>query len=147
MTISDQFNQVLREWTEVFMRRSMHDFKRFMDENGLSPSQVNALMQLHHCGDCGISDIGAHLGVTSAAASQMVDRMVQQGLFERSEDSQDRRIRHVALTTQGKQLIEGGIEARRHWLEQLTSTLTPEHQAAIIAALTLLTESARKLDV
>ena len=67
MTISDQFNQVLREWTEVFMRRSMHDFKRFMDENGLSPSQVNALMQLHHCGDCGISDIGANLGETSAA--------------------------------------------------------------------------------
>lgn len=28
MTISDQFNQVLRDWSETFMRRSMHDFVR-----------------------------------------------------------------------------------------------------------------------
>jgi len=32
---------VLHEWVKVFMQRSMSDFKRFMDETDLSPSQVN----------------------------------------------------------------------------------------------------------
>ena len=81
MPTTEQFTRAFHEWSEVFMRRSMRDFKRFMDDSGLSPSQINALMRLHYRGKCGVSDIGEHLGVTNAAASQMVDRMVQLGLF------------------------------------------------------------------
>jgi DNA-binding MarR family transcriptional regulator len=146
MTSAEDFTRVLRDWSEVFMHRSMHDFKRFMDDSGLSPSQINALMRLHHGGQCGVSDIGGHLGVTNAAASQMVDRMVQLGLFTRSEDSVDRRVKQIALTPEGRALVEAGVEARRRWLEELTTTLTPEEQEAIVAALTLLTSAARRLD-
>ena len=56
------------EWAEVFMHRSMGDFKRFMDESGLSPSQVSTLMHLHYGRQCGVSDIGQHLGVTHSSA-------------------------------------------------------------------------------
>ena len=31
--------EVIHEWSEVFMRRSGRDFKRFMDETGLSFSK------------------------------------------------------------------------------------------------------------
>ena len=146
MPTTEQFTHVLHEWSDVFMRRSMRDFKRFMDDSGLSPSQINALMRLHYRGKCGVSDIGVHLGVTNAAASQMVDRMVQLGLFTRSEDSADRRVRQVALTPEGRLLVEAGVEARRRWLEELTTTLTPEEQEAIVAALILLTSAAQRLD-
>jgi DNA-binding MarR family transcriptional regulator len=146
MPSTEQFTRALHEWSEVFMRRSMRDFKRFMDDSGLSPSQINALMRLHYRGRCGVSDIGEHLGVTNAAASQMVDRMVQLGLFTRSEDSADRRVRHIALTPDGRSLVEAGVEARRRWLEELTTTLTPAEQEAIVAALILLTSAARRLD-
>ena len=44
------FSEVMGEWAEVFMHRSFRDFKRFMDEAGLSPSQANALMRLYHGG-------------------------------------------------------------------------------------------------
>jgi DNA-binding MarR family transcriptional regulator len=117
-----------------------------MDDSGLSPSQIGALMRLHHKGRCGVSDIGEHLGVTNAAASQMVDRMVQLGLFSRNEDIIDRRVRQVSLTPEGLALVEAGVEARRRWLEELTTTLTPQEQEAIVAALTLLTSAARRLD-
>lgn len=146
MISTEQFTHVLHDWAEVFMHRSMRDFKRFMDESGLSPSQINALMRLHYGGKCGVSDIGGHLGVTNAAASQMVDRMVQLGLFTRSEDSADRRVKQIALTPEGRALVEAGVEARRRWLEELTTTLTPEEQESIVAALTLLTSAARRLD-
>jgi DNA-binding MarR family transcriptional regulator len=146
MPSTEQFTRALHDWAEVFMHRSMRDFKRFMDESGLSPSQINALMRLHYGGKCGVSHIGEHLGVTNAAASQMVDRMVQLGLFTRSEDSADRRVRKVALTPEGRALVEAGVEARRRWLEELTTTLTPEEQEAIVAALIILTSAARQLD-
>ena len=77
------------------MRRSFRDFKRYMDESNLSPTQVNALMYLYYHNMGGVSDLGDHMGISNAAASQMVDRLVQAGLFERTECLEDRRIKEM----------------------------------------------------
>ncbi len=136
--------EVIHEWSEVFMHRSGRDFKRFMNETGLSFSQLSVLMRLKHGGSSGVSEIGDQLGVTSAAASQAVDRLVHLGLIERTEDPEDRRAKRLALTQKGSALIEKGVEARSKWIEGLTDALTPEQQNMIISALTLLTDAARK---
>jgi DNA-binding MarR family transcriptional regulator len=146
MQSSKQLTAVIREWSEVFMHRSGRDFKRFMDETGLSFSQISILMRLMHEGSSGVSEIGDQLGVTNAAASQSVDRLVQLGLIERTEDPEDRRAKRLNLTHKGRALINKGIEARGKWIEGLTDALTPEQQNMIISALTLLTEAARKMN-
>jgi DNA-binding MarR family transcriptional regulator len=145
MSTSKQFSEVLREWTETFMHRSFHDFKRFMDESGLSSSHVNALMRLYHGSACGVSDIGDHMGITNAAASQMVDRLVQMGLLARAENPNDRRVKQLTITDQGRALVEQGVEARSRWMAELTNALTPEQQKEITSALVILTEAARKM--
>jgi DNA-binding MarR family transcriptional regulator len=143
MSPTKELTEVIREWSEVFMRRSGRDFKRFMDETGLSFSQLNVLMRLYHGDNSGVSEIGEQMGVTSAAASQAIDRLVLQGLIERTEDPTDRRAKRLALTLKGRTLIETGIEARSRWVEDLTDALTLEQQSLTISALTLLTEAAR----
>ena len=144
MSPTKALTEVIREWSEVFMHRSMHDFKRFMDETGLSFSQISILMRLLHGGKSGVSEIGGQLGVTNAAASQAVERMVQLGLIERTEDPSDRRAKKLALTPEGRRLIEQGIEIRSQWIEGVTDALTPEQQGMIISALTLLTAAAKE---
>lgn len=146
MTLSDQFNQVLRTWSETFMRRSMHDFVQFRRDSGLTMAQISTLFRLHHEGMCGVTDVGEQLGVTNAAASQMVDRLVSQGLVERSEAPQDRRAKQLTLTPRGRQLVLDSIEARRRWMEQITNTLGPREQAQIIEALTILNRAATQLE-
>ena len=150
MTSEQRFTQVLHEWSQVFMHRSVDEFARFMADSGLSASQIHALMRLYHAsegrGACRVSELGSHLGISNAASSQMVDRLVQLGLIQRAEDQQDRRVKQVALTEQGRLLIENGIEIRRHWMEELTTALTPAEQQSIIAALTLLTRAARQTE-
>lgn len=137
------FTEVIREWSEVFMQRSMRDFRKFMEETDLSFSQINILMRLIHGNSTSVSEIGEQLGVTNAAASQAVDRLVGLDLIERTEDPIDRRAKRLALTRKGRTLIERGIEVRSQWIEGLTDALTPEQQSLIIAALTLLTEAAQ----
>ena len=144
MPPTKQLTEVVREWSEVFMHRSMRDFKRFMDMTGLSFSQINILMRLLHGGSIGVSEIGDQLGVSNAAASQAVDRLVGLGLIERTEDPVDRRAKQLALTQKGRALIEQGIEARSKWIEGIMDVLTPEQQNMIISALTLLTEAAAR---
>jgi DNA-binding MarR family transcriptional regulator len=136
----------LYDWAEVFMRRSMRDFTLFMRQAGLSMPQVSALFRLHYRGSCAISDIATHLGVTNAAASQMVERFVQQGLVERVEHPDDRRVKLISLSPRGQALIKQAIEARRQWMDALPCQLTAHQQQAIIGALRLLTGAAQELD-
>lgn len=146
MPTSLRFNEVLRQWTEVFMGRSMRDFSAFMRNSGLSMPQVSALYRLYYQGQCGVTDIAGHLDVSSAAASQMIERLVQQGLLERSEDPNDRRAKQIALSPAGRALMEESIEARVRWMAELTTVLSPEDQTTIIAALGALTSAAIRLD-
>ncbi len=142
----EQFPAILQAWTEVFMRRSMRDFMQFSKQSGLSMPQMNTLLRLNYKGSCGVSDLGDHLGVTDAAASQMIDRLVQQGLVARSEDAADRRAKRIELTDKGRQLVQESIRARQGWMEQLTTTLSEEEQASISEALRALTSAARSLE-
>ncbi len=146
MTTIASFDEVLRRWTELSMGRSMRDFVAFMRDHGLSMSQVSLLFRLYYQGQCGVSDIASHLTVSNAAASQMVERLVQQGWLERNEDPNDRRAKQVALSPAGQQLIRDGIEARVHWMGELTAILSAEEQSAIAAAMEALTRAAQQLD-
>jgi DNA-binding MarR family transcriptional regulator len=146
MSKSSEFRRSLQEWAEVFMHRSMSNFVRYAKDQKLSMPQVSALMRLHHEGACGVSEIGSELGVTSAAASQMIDRLVLSDLLERSEDPDDRRMKVLRLTPKGVALIVKGREARYRWLDDLARNLTPEQQEQITTALGYLTAAARKLD-
>jgi DNA-binding MarR family transcriptional regulator len=146
MTDAKPFSEILNEWTEVFMHRSFREFKTFMNEEGLSSTQVNTLMRLYHHGPSGVSDIGEFSGVTNPAASQMIDRLVQMGLIKRVESPSDRRFKQITLTDKGEQLVKRGIEARQRWYEDLTCELSTDQQQAIAQGLQILTNAARKLD-
>jgi DNA-binding MarR family transcriptional regulator len=143
---ASQLAAALGKWIGVFMRQSMGELVQYAKESGLSMSQISALFRLYHTGACPISEIGAHLGFTNAAASQMVERLVRQGLLERVEDLQDRRVKRLSLTPAGRQLVENGMQVRRRWMEQLSASIPSEQREAVGSALNLLTDAALRLE-
>ncbi len=143
---TDQFSNVLHGWVKVFMRRNGQDYKHFMDETGLSFSQVNTLMRLHFAGQADISDISEQMGITNAAASQLVERMVRLGVLDRMADPIDRRIKRLALTPKGHALAEKLVDMRRKWVEQFTYSLTSRQREAISDALLVMTDAAQNID-
>lgn len=146
MSGSDSLNRALRDWMDVAMHRSMRGWAHHAKSMGLSMPQFSILMQLHHHGHCGISDISERFEISTAAASQHVENLVQAGFLERLETPQDRRVREVQLTEKGRSLIEKGLTQRHAWIEQLGAALSADDQKRIAAALTELTEAARSLE-
>jgi DNA-binding MarR family transcriptional regulator len=145
MPEADLFVVTLQKWVAVFMQRSMRDFMGYVRQSGLSMSQVGALFQIHRRGHSGVTDLGDDLGVTSSAASQLLERLVQQGLILRSEDPGDRRVKHVALTEKGIQTLQESIRAREIWLSDLAETLSDSEKEAITPALNILIDRAKHL--
>jgi DNA-binding MarR family transcriptional regulator len=141
-----QISQSLRAWMDAFMHRSMREWGRFAKSTGLTMSQFSVLMQLHHKGPCGMSEISERFEVTPAAASQLVEKLVQAGYLERSEDPSDRRAKLLSLSPSGAQLIEQGITERYRWMDDLVKTLSPEEQAKVSEALEILTRAAQSVE-
>jgi len=139
-------SQTLHEWMRLVMRRSMRNFILYAKEKNYSVAQLNALFRIHHKGACGISDLGEEMGVTSAAASQLLDKLVQQGLAVRTEDPLDRRNKRVALTEAGERIVQESMAARQSWLDRLADKLTPAEQEQVNHSLRLLIEKAETLD-
>lgn len=136
----------LEKLLETFMRRSMHNFIISAKERGLSMSQIGALFAIHRKGSCGVSDIGDHLGITAAATSQMLNRLVEQELIQRTEDPEDRRLKRIVLTPVGMQTLQESVRARQNWLHRLALTLSSEEQQQVSTSLQLLLEKASQLD-
>jgi DNA-binding MarR family transcriptional regulator len=136
----------LQQWVEVFMRRSMRNFIRYAHDSGLSMSQIGALFHIHQQGCSGVGDMGDHLGVSNAAASQMLERLVQQGLVSRAEDPNDRRAKQIALTERGRQVVGESIQARQSWLEALALSLSPAEKEQVDQAIKILIQKAASLE-
>jgi len=146
MTKSVQITQPLRAWMDVFMHRSMRGWTHFAKSTGLSMPQFSILMQLHYKGPCGMSQISERFDVSAAAASQLVDKLVQAGYIERTEDPSDRRAKLLKLSTKGSKLVDDGTQERYRWMDDLASKLSATDQTKISEALAILTEAARQME-
>jgi len=146
MTNSVQFTQSIRSWMDVFMHRSMRGWGLFAKSLGLSMPQFGVLMQLHHKGAFGMSEVSERFEITPAAASQLVDKLVQNGYIVREEDPNDRRAKLLNLTDKGRDVIRQGVEERYRWVDQLAERLTHEERAQISEALDIMTRVATDLE-
>ena len=146
MTSTPQLIQTIRHFMDMAMHHSMRERGHFAKATGLSLPQFGILMQLHYRKDCGVSDISDRFDITNAAASQLVDKLVQSGLIQREEDPHDRRAKLLNLTGKGKELIQQGIEERYRWANRLAEKLTPVERTQVNEALNIMTRAAQELE-
>jgi DNA-binding MarR family transcriptional regulator len=144
--MSPPLEKTINTWMSLVMKNSIGNFMRFAKEKNYSLPQLKTLIHLSQNVECNISTLGDEFGVTNAAISQLMEKMVQQGLVLRTEDPQDRRHKVLVLTDEGKQIANESLVARHNWLSNLVNVLNQEEQDQVDAALRLLIEKSVLLD-
>ena len=147
MSSADRFYTVIHDWMELMMHRSMRGYIHYAREKGLSRSMIGTLFHLSHQDHAGVSDLGEHLGVSSAAASQMLERLVEEGLIQRTEDPEDRRMKKITLTETGYRVMKESVSARTRWLKELIERFSDQEKKQIEAAMLLMIEKTRELNI
>ncbi len=120
------------------MHRWLYATRRFTRQHGLSVGQLLVLRQLQFRGPCTVSDLAQRMEVTNAAASQILDRLVEQGLVARRENPQDRRSKSIALTPRGRALLAQARRWHEAWLADLFASFEPAEAALLQQALEIL---------
>lgn len=143
MSELEVLQRALRRWAEAYMGTAWRETGHFIRQQGLSNAQFSLMMTMHYRGEAKITDIADMLGVSTAYASQMIDKMVQGGFLARAEDPTDRRVNLVNLSPSGRALTEAAIEMRSGWTEALAQAIDPDERATAARLLDQLTQAVR----
>jgi MarR family 2-MHQ and catechol resistance regulon transcriptional repressor len=88
-----------------------------------------------HKGPLPVNTIGPIVDLTPGSISTAVDRLVEKGLVSRVESAEDQRVRIVALTPCGKDLIAGAFRKHSLQMKRVFSELSPEELRGLETAL------------
>jgi MarR family 2-MHQ and catechol resistance regulon transcriptional repressor len=114
----------------LVMMKAMRALIRYatagIEETGLGLSDFGVLELLLHKGPLPVNTIGPMVHLTPGSISAAVDRLVAKGLVSRVESAEDRRVRIVALTLYGKNLIVSAFRKHSGQIKRVFSELNAE---------------------
>jgi MarR family 2-MHQ and catechol resistance regulon transcriptional repressor len=123
----------------LVMMKAMRALTRYaaagIEETGLGLSDFGVLEVLLHKGPLPVNTIGPIVDLTPGSISIAVDRLVEKGLVSRAESTEDRRVRIVALTPRGEDLIVSAFRKHSGQMKRVFSELTTEELRGLEAAL------------
>jgi DNA-binding MarR family transcriptional regulator len=109
-----------------------------LEESGLSMTQTKALLELGGLGEDSeprqVSDLAETFGVSVPSMSRAVDALVKKRLATRVEDPEDRRVRRVAITGKGKDLVNTLVVIRQAGMENFAASLSATQRRKLDAA-------------
>ena len=123
----------------LVMIKAMRALTRYaasgIEDTGLGDSDFRVLEVLLHKGPLPVNTIGPIVDLTPGSISIAVDRLVAKGLVSRVESTQDRRVRIVALTRRGKDLIVPAFRKHSGQMRKVFSELNAEELRGLEVAL------------
>ena len=102
-----------------------HSFPHWM-KMGLTAVQFKSLLYIVKTGDANSKKLSDILEVTPANVTGVIDRLIGQGLVQRVENPEDRRITLLHATDKGEKLIRNLEENQIEHMAQLLSSLNEE---------------------
>jgi MarR family 2-MHQ and catechol resistance regulon transcriptional repressor len=121
------------------MMRAMRALTKYaatgIEETGLGLSDFGVLEILLNKGPLPVNMIGPIVDLTPGSISTAVDRLFAKGLVTRVESSEDRRVRIVALTPRGRDLIVSAFRVHSGQMKRVFAELSPEELRGLEIAL------------
>src|SRR5713226_6270716 len=133
----------------LVMMKAMRALTRYaaagIEGTGLGLSDFGVLEVLLHKGPLPVNTIGPIVDLTPGSISIAVERLVAKGLVSRVESGEDRRVRIVALTPQGKNLIVSAFRKHSGQMKRVFSELSSEELRGLETALKIVGKRAAAL--
>jgi DNA-binding MarR family transcriptional regulator len=120
---------------EGALGRTFGLFRSLGQPSGWSMTAAATLSTLDRNGPSRLTALAAREGVTQPAMTQLITRLADAGLVCREADPSDGRVVRVSITGEGKAALARRRGRRAENLAVILAQLTPEHRAALAAAL------------
>ena len=107
--------------------------RELLDRHGLALDWYDVLVQLHDAGgETTMGDLATRLLISPSTCTRVVARMADAGLIERSVDAADARVRHAALTADGRAALRAAAGTHLAGIQRYFGQFLPEAEAAAL---------------
>lgn len=124
-SLNDVFTNVMRQ---IFLTPMSSD----ENQNDVTWAQRKILLLIDSRGPQKMSDIARQICVTMSGATAVVDKMVKMGLVTRHFDPTDRRVVLIALSDDGRKVMQDCVQVQERCFAQVLDRLSPEKRDELL---------------
>lgn len=132
-----ELGQVARRW-----RSGLDARLKFL---GLTQARWIMLLHLNKSGTLSQKDLAEGIGIEGPTAVRLLDALQKQGLIERRESEEDRRVKTVHLTATAQPLIEDITKISAAFRKELLADLSPDDLATAHRVLKAINDKLERL--
>jgi DNA-binding MarR family transcriptional regulator len=118
-----EVEEVLSSFTEIMSGLMIDQYQKQLNELELTLPQAQVLRVLRR-GPLQTGQLAAEMKISAPAITQLTDRLIRKGLIERHAAVDDRRCVIVALSEEGRQLVDRFRERRREIFDEALAELS-----------------------
>jgi MarR family transcriptional regulator, 2-MHQ and catechol-resistance regulon repressor len=115
---------VLARAFDAVERHSRASIARFH----LGATEFGVLEALYHKGRLPVCEVRRRILIESGSTTYVVDKLVRRGLVRREPSAVDRRVRLLALTAEGRRLMDRIFPAHARTMRAAVAGLSPRRQ-------------------
>ncbi|KIL45876.1 MarR family winged helix-turn-helix transcriptional regulator [Jeotgalibacillus soli] len=108
---------------------------RFIQEQGLNPTEFAVLELLYHKGKQPLQKIGGKILLASGSITYVVDKLEKKGYIRRVASPNDRRVTYAETTEAGDTFMSNIFPIHEEKIHELMTVLTSEEQEQTIELL------------
>ncbi|BDD99934.1 MarR family winged helix-turn-helix transcriptional regulator [Mycolicibacterium fortuitum] len=101
-------------------------------EKRIGLSSLRALQSLGRIGPCLVSELAQDLQVAVSTASRLADRLAEAGLISRGVSPQNRRATRLALTEDGRAILDDLVAHRVALFREVTASVGGSERSALL---------------
>lgn len=136
--------QSMSEFRHIVFGRFAPSLLRTFKDFDYSLAQVASLFILDEKGELTIKQVAGLLDRSVSATSRLLDQLASRSMITRREDEQDHRVKRVAITEQGRELIQALQLLRADVQIEMMEYLAPHEQAEVVRGMVLLAKAGKK---
>ena len=120
-------------------------FLQETEAQGVTPDQYAALQTVHNVPGIDQRTLAGAIGFETSTIAGMVDRLESRGLLRRSVSPDDRRVRRLALTAEGRSLRAALVPAMQRAQQRMLAPLSKAERSEFMRMLRVLVTSNNEL--
>lgn len=129
-----EVDKVLNGFTEIMSRLMIDQYQKQITELELTLPQAQVLRVLLR-GPLQTGQLATELRISAPAITQLTDRLIRKGLIERSAAADDRRCVIVALSADGRRLINQFRRRRQQIFSEALANMSEAEQKQAVEVL------------
>ena len=120
-------------------------FLQETEAHGVTPVQYAALQSVHNAPGIDQRTLAGAIGFDTSTIAGVIDRLESRGLLQRSASADDRRVRRLALTAEGRTLLATLVPAMQRAQQRMLAPLPKAERSEFMRMLRVLVTSNNEL--